>query len=349
MKKVNTRAGFTMTELLVGTAIGIFTLSVAVQLASDQSQMLGRTSRSVDTMQSARRAIELLAEDLRHAGMGIGYRPSGEFGGLIRGNFTVPGGAQFVSDGFTQTLATGNMATDDLGIRVAQGDLRTIASFFGSLGQICGGSDIEVGDTVVLLSREALHAQTARIMSLTGAPCTKGQCLNGCQSFTYVSDPSYVSDNEATTANYVGGSMVGDFAEIVWFVVPGSDGSGELRRALVTQQDPCSARDSTCGGLVAEDIETLQVAIWQWDDTLNQWVNQTPTSALADRRRVRVDLEVVVRGTADDQAGARLPIALTLDQNRCMGGPCGGAADKYQRVVVRTSIEVRNGGRMLIR
>ncbi|MEM7675065.1 MAG: hypothetical protein AAF449_03580, partial [Myxococcota bacterium] len=68
-----------MTELLVGTAIGLFTLSVAVQLASDQSMMLGRTTTSIDTMQSARRAVELLTEDLRHAGMGIGYRPSGEF------------------------------------------------------------------------------------------------------------------------------------------------------------------------------------------------------------------------------------------------------------------------------
>ncbi|MEM7674665.1 MAG: hypothetical protein AAF449_01540, partial [Myxococcota bacterium] len=67
------------------------------------------------------------------------------------------------------------------------------------------------------------------------------------------------------------------------------------------------------------------------------------------RRRVRVDLEVVVRGGTDDRTGAHQPIALSLDQSRCAGGPCGGAADKYQRVVVRTSVEVRNGGRMVIR
>ena len=143
--------------------------------------------------------------------------------------------------------------------------------------------------------------------------------------------------------------MVGDFAEVVWFVVPGADQEGELRRAYVTQADPCNARDDQCGGLVAEDVETLQVAIWQWDDQTSAWVNQTTAGTVGDRRRLRVDVELVVRGGQDEQSGAHRPIELKLDGQKCVGGSCGATGDKWRRFAVRTSVEIRNSGRMLIR
>ena len=334
---------------MVSSAIGLFTLAVAVRLASDQTVVLGQTTDRMDMFQSARTAVDLLSEDLRHAGVGIGYRPDGQFGGLIRGGFTVAGGAQFFADGLVQRLSTGEIPTDDLGLRVATGDLRTVASFLGTQGQICAGSDIAVDDTVVLLSREALHVQTVRVLSLANAACARGACRDGCATFTYGQDLSYASDPLAAGANYVGGTMIGDYGEIVWFVVPGTDGNGELRRARVTQQEQCANRDDSCGGLVAEDIETLQVAVWQWDDNLNQWVNQTPTASIGDRRRLRVDVEVVVRGGEDRDDGARQPVELALHAGRCAGGTCGTKPDKFRRFVIRTSVELRNGGRMLIR
>ena len=333
---------------MVSSAIGLFTLAVAVQVASDHTSLLGQTSKRVDMLQSARGAVELLSEDLRHAGLGIGYRPDGQFGGLIRGTFTVQGGAQFFSNGVQQTLTTGSISTDDLGIRIATGDLRTIASFSGNQGQICAGSVLAAEDTVVMLSREALHVQTARLLTLNDAACVNGQCRDGCSTFTFALDGSYSSDADASTANYVGGMMVGDYAELVWFVAPGADNDGELRRAEVTQAQPCTARDQTCGGLVADNVETIQVAVWQWDETLGQWVDQTLTTAIGDRRRVRVDVELVLRAGTDGQAGAHQPVALQLD-TACVGGACGGTADSYRRFVMRTSVEVRNGGRMLIR
>lgn len=342
-------AGFTLTELMVSSAIGLFTLAVAVQMASDHTAVLTQTTQRVDTVQSGRIVADLLAEDLRHAGVGIGYRPDGSFAGLIRGPFTVAGGAQFSADGFAQTLTTGAIRTDDLGIRVATGAPRTIASFSGSLGQICSGSGVGVGDTVVLLSREALHVRTVQLLTMNSGPCLQGVCRTGCTSFTFARDVSYESDTEALTASYIGGEMVGEYAEIVYFVVPGQDGDGELRRAQVTAGQPCAVRDETCGGLVADDVETLQVAVWQWDEQLGAWVDQTQPAAIADRRRLRVDVEVVLRGGQDRQTGAHQPVALKLDATQCVGGNCGAAADAYRRYAIRTSVEIRNGGRMLIR
>ena len=335
--------------MMVSTAIGLFTLAVAVQMASDHTTVLGQTTSRVDMIQSARTAIDLLTEDLRHAGLGIGYRPDGEFGGLIRGTFTVQGGAQFFAGGVTQTLSTGAVGTDDLGIRIANGDLRTIASFTGTQGQICAGSSMAVGDTVVMLSQEALHAQTIQLLTLNGAACVNGQCRDGCSTFTYLVDGSYASDVDASTANYVGGTMVGDYAEIVWFVTPGLDAGGELRRAEIRQATPCATRDQQCGGLVADDVETLQIAVWQWDEDLGQWFDGTAGGAITDRRRLRVDVELVVRGREDDVEGAHQPVVLQLDPSGCVGGACGGVADEHRRFAMRTSIELRNGGRMLIR
>ena len=138
--RTSSQTGFTLTELLVSSAIGLFTLAVAVQMASDHTAILSQTTSKMDMYQSARTAVELLGEDLRHAGLGVGYRPDGRFAGLMRGSFQVQGGATFTADGLTQTLSTGSIPTDDLGIRLAMGDLRTIASFSGSQGQICAGS-----------------------------------------------------------------------------------------------------------------------------------------------------------------------------------------------------------------
>ncbi len=349
MTKRRAQAGFTVTELMVSSAIGLFTLAVAVRVAADHTAILSQTTSRLDTLQSARMSIDLMAEDIRHAGLGIGYRPDGRFAGIIRGTFTVSGGAQFGAQGFNQTLTTGAIPTDDLGLRIASGDLRTIAQYFGTQGQICAGGDFTVGDTVMLLTREGLHGQTVRLNSLNGGSCTEGRCRDGCTTFTYSVDSSYQSDAGAALANFVGGTMVGDYSEVVWFVVPGASGSGELRRAEINEQNPCAARDSTCGGRVAEDVETLQVGVWQWDDDLAQWVDRTQAASVDDRRRVRVDVEVVLRGRQDGEQGAHHPIALELDPNTCVGGACGGSADTYRRSVVRTSVEIRNGGRMLLR
>ena len=344
-----TQAGFTLTELVVSSAVGLFTLAVAVQVASHHSAAVGETTRQMDTLQSSRMVLDLISEDLRHAGAGVGYRPDGQFGGLIRGAFTVSGGAQFSAGGRVQTLTTGDVVTDDLGIRLATGDIRTVAAYAGVSGQICAGSNMAVGDVVMLLSREALHGVTVQLQSLADAACVDGMCRDGCATFTYAPSASYQSDAGAPTVNYVSGSMIGDFAEVVWFVHAGPDGDGELRRAEVTSAQPCATRGTDCGGLVADDVETMQVAVWQWDDAISQWVDRTASATVDDRRRLRVDIEVVVRGGAERAEGAGRPVALQLAPGQCVGGTCGGVGDQNRRFVMRTSVEVRNGGRMQIR
>src|SRR5688572_1502418 len=157
------RLGLTLIELSISVAISAFLVLAAVTLSADHSRLLGLTTDRIEAHQEARLALDLLAFDARHAGVGIGYRPSGWFEGMTRGSFTVEGGARFESNNRRIELASGPTITDDLGLRIANGDTRTIADFDSNSGQMCSGSVFANGDLVSFISREGLYSTTARV------------------------------------------------------------------------------------------------------------------------------------------------------------------------------------------
>lgn len=341
------RAGLTLLEVLVSMALGVFVLVAAVTVAADHGRILGRTTGRLDMYQSARATAELIARDLRQAGVGVGYRPDGTFAGLSRGNFAVPGGATFTADDGPLALEWGQGVTDDLGVRLARGEARTVADFDAAQMQVCAGSGLAAGQVASLSSREGLHVKSILVGSVSNAVCGNGVCLNGCERVTFTDDATYVSDPGALGASYAEGGVIGGLAHVVWFVVSG-DGRGELRRVSATAASPCASRESGCGEVVARDVETLQVALWQWDEDARAWVDRTGAPGIDDRRRIRVDLELVVRGPADDRGQAQSPVTLALAPGRCVPHPCGGG-DRAPRWTFRTSVDVRNAGRMVIR
>ncbi|MCA9551049.1 MAG: prepilin-type N-terminal cleavage/methylation domain-containing protein [Myxococcales bacterium] len=344
------RAGFTLIELMVSMTVGLFVLAAAVQLTSDQSRLLGRASSRLEMHQAARLATDLLAQDLRHASVGLGYRPDGTFAGLSRGNFTVSGGASFQADDRVVTLSSGTVRTDDIGIRLAAGSIRTVASYSAATAQLCAGADLEAGEVVVLLTREGLHARTVQVSAFGPAVCRDGTCVQGCEDVTFASDSSYLSDVEATNADYTEGEMAGEFQHLVWFLVADANGRGLLQRAEVTAQNPCAAADETCGGTVADNVEFLQASVWQWDEDTQTWVDRTTAGDLTDRSRVRIDLELGVRAAHSDERDADQAVLRSeLSPTVCVPGPCGRPRDKVQRYAVRSSVEIRNSGRMQIR
>jgi hypothetical protein len=182
----------------------------------------------------------------------------------------------------------------------------------------------------------------------TNTGCIVGSCVSGCDTFSFAADTGYSSGGNALTASYVGGEMGGAFKTVVWFVdTSGADpGSGNLMRAEVSAGTPCAARNNTCGQIVAYDVETLLMSIYQWDSSNNTWVNQTPSQAITDRRRIRLDLEMVLR-TRTSENRAQDPITMQLNAAQCVPGPCG-AQDQIARKVLRSSVEVRNAGRMTL-
>jgi hypothetical protein len=248
-------------------------------------------------------------------------------------------------------LAWGNSLSDDVSFRFATGDTRTIAHYTTGFGQICAGGKFTLGDRVVLLSREGFHAQTVTLGNVTPAACVDGTCLGGCVALAFADDPAWVSDAEARTVNYVDGELSGGYQQVVYFVTANAEGLGELRRASLSDPTPCADRNNNCGGVVATGVESLQLAVSQWDPEAGTWVDQTAAAAITDRRRIRIDLELVVRGNPEPSGGIEpSPVELQLVPGRCVPGPTCviTTPDRAVRHAVRTSVEIRNSGRLRI-
>lgn len=347
MSRVRPAAGFSLIELLVSAAIGAFVMLAAVVAATDHTRILSKTRSHIDMQDAGRVSLDLLAGDLRMAGFGVGYRPDGSFAGLSRGSFTVPGGARFTAQDRSLSLSAGTVTTDDIGIRRGSGEVRSIASYADGLAQLCAGSNASPGDVMVLRTRTGASARTIRVNSVSPATCRGASCLGGCEDVNFSADSTYASDLYAANVDYTSGEATDDFAEIVWFVIPGGDGLGELRRAEVTAVDPCVAPDSSCGGTVAPSVQTLQAAVWQWDEPTASWVDMTSNALITGKRRIRVDVELVIRSHyVDERSPYRESLPLELGAGKCVPSPCGSRPDQVERRVLRTSVELRNSGRM---
>lgn len=339
-----------MIEVVVGTALALVLTAAAFSFATQQSRMLGVTTATMSMGQSARASLDLLVEDLRHAGVGTGYLPDGTFSGILSGDYSA-GGVSFDSTDRTLTLSTGPTVTDDLGVRMADGAYGTIADWSLAGGaQLCAGSGLEAGALAFVRTEEGLAGRTVLVQSIApAAACTTGRCLGGCEVITWVASPSFLTEASAATASYLGGELAAGFKTVVWFVEaddPARVGLGALRRAVFDHVRGCAARDHRCGELVTEGVDTLQIAVWEWDADDARWIDAT-SGTPAPYARLRVDLELVLRArTADDRPHE--PVRLQLAPGRC-APDCSGVTDGVPRRVVRTSTELRNSGRTRIR
>src|SRR5436190_23826782 len=101
--------GVTLIELMVGVFIALFLTAAAVAFASHETKLLGYSNDQIDLEQSGRAAIDLLSQDIRMAGSGVGTTISpgptnGAYLGLQVGVFGMPGGLQFNDNGTNHTL-----------------------------------------------------------------------------------------------------------------------------------------------------------------------------------------------------------------------------------------------------
>jgi hypothetical protein len=143
----------------------------------------------------------------------------------------------------------------------------------------------------------------------------------------------------------VGGEIAGGVSDVVYFVVSDANGFGSLQRVVFTN-NTCANIDDTCGGTVADGVEAVQMAVYEWIPTPPAWA-AVPAGPINTTNRLRVDLEMVVRAESID-VRPHSNIPLRLSPNACVPMPCG-SNDFTERRVYRTSVEVKNSGFAQIR
>src|SRR5688572_21135899 len=110
--------GFTLLEVMIASALTLIVTTAAFSCARTQTRQLGLTAQNVDISQTGRAALEMIIDDARYAGAGLGVRADGQFPGILSGDFTI-GSAHFGASALSK----------DLGIVIAGGPYATIAAF----------------------------------------------------------------------------------------------------------------------------------------------------------------------------------------------------------------------------
>ena len=378
--------GVTLIELMVGFTIAILLTLAAVSFAAHETRLMGISRDRLDLAQASRAAIDLLADDLRQAGAGVGYQVDGTFAGLRLDNFTF-GGIGFNPDGGPATPAgpplstgpgvfanltvssVGNIATNqreapggnftvqttDIGIITANGAYATIADYNAAgAGMFCDAptNTFENGEIVVIRSQSSLDAFTAAINVGATVACNVANghsCVLGCRAFTFATNPTFASDAAAPNRVYLGGEIAGGVQSIAWFAVA-DNGVGTLRRIVFDGAAVCGGRNNTCGSRVVDNVEALIAQAWTFDQETGVWQNagQIPVNV---PNRIRVDVELVVRSRKSSERPTA-PVAMNLmpTPNNCVPttGACNAAQDYGLRRVIRTSVEIKNSGRMAL-
>lgn len=336
---------------MTGLALGTFVSVGALVLTSNFQRFSHRHVGEIGADQNVRRALDLMAEDVRNAGVGVGYAPDGTFSGLLGGGFSVSGGASFMANNRSIQTMDGTLRTDDVGVRRALGKRRTVAYLEGGYGEVCQGLKLGTDDIVSVVSRSGLAGRTLRVLSASPTACSRNPCAAGCLGVSFASDPSYLSDAGAVTRRFTAGDMFSEYETVVWFVAVDSEGFPSLRRAGGAAVNTCSSANETCGGEVAEGVEFVQMAWWRLDAATGNWVSQSHDALPKTEDPLKVDIELVVRTRQDPGVGRFRPIESEIEAGLCAPEHCGrsGDSDQVPRMVLRTSVEVKNAGRLRLR
>lgn len=397
------RRGVTLIELMVGVVIALFLTAAAVLFVQHETRLMGISQDRLDMIQGSRVALDIISEDLRKAGAGIGYDEQGNFQGLLLGQFNAgnirwnPDGGpanpnpsplppgpgvfrnvtlQMTDNGSVFAGTTYVTPSMDVGVQFADGAYSTIADWTNGTMELCRTDDDRDGladpiteqfagatERAVMRDQSFFSAYVVELSNIApiGA-CTTGECLFGCVSAAWApfpgtpANPTYISGTNANDVGYLGGEVQGNYARVVWFIATDNTNTGILQRVRFDGTNTCAAADTNCGGSVARGVETLQIQVWQWDTLTSSWENvgQGPIDNSNPGQappRLRVDVELIVKAEGTDKR-LHPQIPLRLRPGVCIPQPCSNppaSLDFTERRAYRTSVEIKNSGRMIMR
>lgn len=338
---MRSRRGMTLVELVVAFGIGAAVALLAFSLAADMGRVQHRQVATLETTQGLRRAGELLAEDLRNAGLGMGYDHAGRFWGLALGE------PPFSTGGRVVTTQDGDLPTDDLLLRRSVGIRRTVLGVDGGFLEVCAGAAPKVDSLVAVTGRTGLGARIYRLQARNPSGCTMGMCMAGCERWQVDLETGLSPNGGAEPMVARGGDVFTQFESVAWFVVPDADGRSGLYRGSGFELESCLAPEAGCGGLVADGVLMMQVRYAHFDAAATAWVELSPTDPIVGFDRVRVDLELFARAESDPRIGRSVRLESQLAAGVCVPA-CADPIDSVPRAAFRTTVEVRNAGRLRI-
>jgi len=365
MRRSVGQTGFTLVELIVAMLIGSLLTTAAVAFVRSESKLMGVTEDRLEITQASRVVLNLIASDLRSAGLGL--RPTAnQFDGLLTGAFNVgpvafgPGNIQLEQADVDQAPGAPtnayNRPTQDLGVRLADGDQATIVAFDGTGGgsgnfTVCDnpGLNFRNNEVVLLQDQTSLSTWAVELTNVGASSVCAANCASGCVPLTWqrpVSPAHRYVGNSGDNVDYRLGQMFGEFKTVVWFLVPDPNrpNRGVLRRMTWDDTQPdCAARDNNCGALVARNVEAFYYRVYQFTPD-GGWLEIAPGGAPDADGRIRVDIELVMR--AEESSSQTFN---QIQAELAPGAPAPfpqAARDRIARRVFRATVELRNAGRI---
>ncbi len=352
--------------MMIGLAVASIVIMAAIAFAHDEIKAFGRGNQNLEMLQTGRAALDLMMRDFTNAGSGIGYDYQSSFPGLkLGGTFSIgpaSGGSApaFTTDNavFTDPMWGYTTVNDDVFIRSTEVSTNTVMRSGAEAGGfffVCNPTRVLDGDMVSLRDTTGQLISIRQVSGLTiGSPCVDCVGTGLCDSFQLAVVPGplgYTTPGGASDEEWSLGTVATGHRISIWFMTYGPDNFPQLRRAVDTD----CARGPACGNLMADNIDTLQVRYFRWDETAvpQNWVLHT--GPINTRERFRVDVELVVRSRTMEDQQFHAPVRLALESSG--GGtfpptsPVLNATQRnslrYQRIVLRSSIQLRNTGAML--
>ncbi len=354
MLKRAARSGFTLIELIIAVAIGVFVVGAIYNVFTNQTKQLLYQDIQMEMHQNLRLATDVLTRTSRMAGYGTSGRTYGLLGytnGAASGDAPMPAIVSYNSAGPNGSDAI-TLVTMEPGLtmntssRTAPDCSTTTLSFeptaFNNAARLAA---LQAGETIMCLDYAAVGEYRSYLWQITAVDATAGEV--------------YVSSNQSAFVDFdglCGGNlplvMTCSRAEVATFYIDadGTDGvgAGSAEHPVLMMDLDFSSPDANDVPVV-DHIEDMQIeyclrspiggtnctAAADWVNSIDDYNNSIESDDPDDVYMIRVSF--VVKSGRDDPQKMRMSARPALADNSA-----GSTEDYYFRQTLSTEVMVRN-------